>query len=95
MKSIGVVRKTDELGRIVIPMELRRTMDINEGTPLEIFTDGERIILQKYQRGCCFCGEFHDDMVAHGGKLICPACVKQLQKQVHLDRAVSKKGAVR
>jgi len=85
MKSTGVVRKVDELGRIVIPMELRRTMDINEGTPLEIFTDGERIILRKYERGCSFCDEFHDDMISHGGKLICPACIEKLHKQVHLD----------
>jgi len=85
MKSTGVTRKVDELGRIVFPIELRRTMDIKEGDPLEIFTDGNRIILQKYERGCCFCGEFHDDMVYYGGKVICPACVEKLHRQVHLD----------
>lgn len=49
MKSVGMVRKVDELGRIVLPIELRRTLEINEKDPLEIFVDGKQIILQKYQ----------------------------------------------
>jgi len=49
MKSTGIVRKVDELGRIVIPMELRRTLDIAEKDPLEIYTDGDRIVLRKYE----------------------------------------------
>lgn len=49
MKSTGIVRKVDELGRIVIPKELRRTLNIEEGTPIEIFVDGNQIILQKYE----------------------------------------------
>lgn len=58
LKSTGVVRKIDELGRIVIPMELRRTMDIHTGDPIAIFVDGESIILQKYQPGCFLCDPF-------------------------------------
>lgn len=85
MKSTGMIRKVDELGRIVIPIEIRRTMNIKENDSLEIFIDGNRIIFQKYERGCCFCGEYHDDMISHGGKLICPACIEKLHKQVHLD----------
>ena len=49
MKSIGIVRKVDELGRIVLPKELRKVFSIEQGAPLEIFTDGEKIVLQKYQ----------------------------------------------
>jgi transcriptional pleiotropic regulator of transition state genes len=55
MKSTGIVRKVDELGRIVIPKELRRTMNIKEGDPLEIYTEGEQIILKKYAPVCLKC----------------------------------------
>lgn len=56
MKSTGVVRKVDELGRIVIPIELRRTMGIEEKDALEIYVDNEKIILKKYEPACIFCG---------------------------------------
>lgn len=59
MKSLGIVRKVDELGRIVLPKELRRTFGINEGDPLEIFTEDETIILRKYKVGCAVCGSMH------------------------------------
>ena len=55
MKSMGIVRKVDELGRVVLPMELRKTMDINEKDPLEIFVDGSSIVLKKYEPACIFC----------------------------------------
>ncbi len=54
MKSTGIVRKVDELGRIVLPIELRRTLDINEKDPLEIFVDGGSIILKRYEPACIF-----------------------------------------
>ena len=57
MKSTGVVRKLDNLGRIVIPIELRKTMDIAIKDTLEIFTEGDEIILKKYQPGCIFCND--------------------------------------
>ena len=91
VKSTGIVRKVDELGRVVIPNELRRTMEIAEGTPLEIYTDGDNIILKKYAPGCTFCGEIKDNMINHGGKIICPDCIKQLQKQALLDQATSRR----
>lgn len=91
LKSIGVVRKVDELGRIVLPIELRRTMNIEQCNPLEIYTDGERIILQKYQPGCTFCGTITGGSISHGGKNVCPDCIKQLQKQYALDRVMSKR----
>lgn len=68
MKSTGMVRKIDKLGRVVIPMELRRTMGIDEKDPLEIYVDGEKIVLQKYRPGCIFCGTITDGTISHSGK---------------------------
>ena len=56
MKSTGIVRKVDELGRIVLPIELRRTLDIAEKDALEIYVDGSTIVLKKYRPSCIFCG---------------------------------------
>jgi AbrB family transcriptional regulator, transcriptional pleiotropic regulator of transition state genes len=78
MKSTGIVRKIDELGRIVIPIELRRTLDINIKDSLEIFIDGEQIILKKYNPSCIFCGDARD-VVHHKGKNICEACLAELR----------------
>ncbi|MBQ8623765.1 MAG: AbrB/MazE/SpoVT family DNA-binding domain-containing protein [Oscillospiraceae bacterium] len=78
MKSTGIVRKVDELGRIVIPMELRKSMDIKEKDPLEIFTDGDRIVLKKYSNSCIFCGE-GEDIIEFGGKHLCPNCLKEIK----------------
>lgn len=79
MKSTGIVRKVDELGRVVIPIELRRTLDINEKDALEIYVDGEMIILKKYAPACLFCGQAKD-VVHYKGKNICPACVKEMKQ---------------
>ncbi|MTI65953.1 MAG: AbrB/MazE/SpoVT family DNA-binding domain-containing protein [Firmicutes bacterium] len=79
MKSTGIVRKVDELGRIVIPKELRRTLDIAEKDSLEIYVDGEQIILKKYQPACIFCGQAKDISVFKG-KNICPDCLDELKK---------------
>ena len=73
MKSTGVVRKVDDLGRIVLPKELRRTLDIKEKDPLEIYVDGEMIILGKYEPACIFCGEA-SNIVEFKGKKICKDC---------------------
>lgn len=78
MKSTGIVRKVDELGRIVIPMELRKSMDIKEKDPLEIFTDGERIVLKKYSNACIFCGE-GEDIIEFNGKHLCPKCLNAIK----------------
>ena len=77
MKSTGIVRKVDELGRIVMPIELRRTLDIAERDPLEIYVDGSSIILKKYMPACIFCGESRD-VVQFKGKNVCPKCLKEL-----------------
>ena len=78
MKSTGVVRRVDELGRIVIPIELRRTLDIAEKDALEIYVDGEQIILKKYEPACIFCGDARD-VVNYRGKNICTKCLEQIK----------------
>lgn len=79
MKSTGIVRKVDELGRVVIPIELRRTLTIEEKDSLEIYVDGEHIILKKYEPACIFCGDARD-VKSYKGKNICPACMDELKK---------------
>lgn len=78
MKSTGIVRSIDELGRIVLPMELRKTMDINSKDKLEIYVDGDSIVLKKHQITCSFCGS-HDDIVDFKGHCICENCIAELK----------------
>lgn len=78
MKSTGIVRKVDELGRVVLPIELRRTLDINEKDSLEIFVDDKNIILRKYEVGCIFCGEL-TEVQEYKGKHICATCKAALK----------------
>ncbi len=80
MKSTGVVRKVDELGRIVIPIELRRTMGIEEKDALEIYVDNEKIILKKYEPACIFCGNA-EEVQNYKGKNICRSCLIDIAKQ--------------
>lgn len=78
MKSTGVVRKIDELGRIVLPIEVRRQLDIDVKDAVEIFTDGDKIILQKYQPACVFCGDA-DDVIYFNNKRVCRKCLEKLK----------------
>lgn len=80
MKSTGIVRRVDELGRVVIPIELRRTLDIAEKDALEIYVDGEQIILKKYEPACIFCGQAKD-VVSYKGKNICQKCFAELKEK--------------
>lgn len=73
MKSIGMVRKIDSLGRIVLPIELRRVLDIDEDSTLEIFVEGDQIVLKKYEPACIFCGEAKD-VVQYKGRNVCSQC---------------------
>jgi len=73
LKSTGIVRKVDELGRVVIPIELRRTLGIDEKDALEIYVDAEKIILKKYEPACVFCGNA-SDVQHYRGKLVCREC---------------------
>ena len=75
MKSTGIVRKVDELGRIVLPIELRRTLDIAVKDALEIYVDEGTIILKKYEPSCIFCGN-SKDVISFKGKNICPKCLE-------------------
>ncbi len=81
MKSTGIVRKVDELGRIVLPIEMRRTLDIAERDALEIYVDGESIILKKYHPACIFC-ENTKDIVSFMGKNVCPECISKLKARL-------------
>lgn len=76
----GIVRKVDELGRIVLPIELRRTMDIEEHDLLEISTQEDHIILRKYRSTCIFCGA-EDDLLSHRDKRICRSCLAELNDE--------------
>jgi len=77
MKSTGIVRKVDELGRVVIPIELRRTLNIGEKDALEIFVEGDTIILKKYEPACIFCGQAKDVRNLKG-KNVCPKCISEI-----------------
>ena len=77
MKSTGIVRRVDELGRIVIPIELRNKLKIEEKDPIEIYVDGSSIILKKYQENCVFCGSTKK-VVDYKGKLICSKCMENI-----------------
>lgn len=78
MRSTGIVRKVDELGRIVIPIEMRRTLDISERDALEIYVDGENILLRKYHPACIFCDNANN-VVEYNGKNICRDCIRKLK----------------
>ena len=80
MKSTGIVRKVDELGRIVLPIELRRTLDIAERDSLEIYVDGASIVLKKYQPACIFCDDAKD-VINFKGKNVCPNCIEELMQK--------------
>ena len=80
MKSIGIVRKIDELGRIVLPIELRNKMDINTKDSVEILVDNDKIILKKYQPCCVFCGNA-DNVTMFKGKLVCRDCIEEMTRE--------------
>ena len=79
MKSTGIVRRVDELGRIVLPIELRRTLDIAEKDALEIYVDEGSIVLKKYLPACIFCGSA-DGITQFRGKNICGGCMADMKK---------------
>jgi transcriptional pleiotropic regulator of transition state genes len=78
MKATGIVRQLDQLGRIVIPKELRTTFDLNEKDPIEIYVEGNDIILRKYQPACIFCNEA-TDVIQYQGKNVCRNCLEKLK----------------
>ena len=80
LKSTGVVRKLDQLGRIVLPKELRTVLNLKEKDALEIYVDGEQIILKKYEPACVFCGDARE-VVNYRGKNICKKCLEELMRK--------------
>ena len=78
MKATGIVRRVDELGRIVLPIELRRTLDITERDALEIYVEGSSVILKKYRPSCIFCDGVKDVSV-FCGKNVCAKCLRELR----------------
>ena len=79
MKSTGVIRRVDELGRVVIPIELRTQFGISEKDPMEIYVDGSSIVLKKYEPNCIFCGN-SKKLIDFEGKLICKKCANNIYK---------------
>jgi len=79
MKATGMTRQVDELGRFVLPIEIRRTLGIKVKDTLEIFIDEDRIVLKKYEPACIFCNSA-DNVVLYEGKRICGECLSKLKK---------------
>ena len=79
MKSTGIVRNVDELGRIVIPKEMRTKMNISSSDPIEIYVDGDKIILTKYYETCLFCGS-KESLTPFKGKNVCKVCIEEIKE---------------
>ena len=79
MKSTGIIRRVDELGRIVIPKEMRTKLDIAEDTPMEIHMEGDTIVMKKDVSGCILCGST-EDVTDFRAKKICRACVRAIRE---------------
>lgn len=79
MKSTGIIRRVDELGRIVIPKEMRTKMDIAEDTPMEIHIEGDAIVMKKDVSGCIFCGSA-EDVTDFLEKKVCRACISAIKE---------------
>lgn len=77
MKSTGIVRKSDLLGRVCLPIQARRALGIEPEDHVEVFIDGDSVVLRKHQSACVFCGSA-DDLQMHNGKAICPSCLQGL-----------------
>ena len=78
MKATGIIRHIDELGRIVLPIEMRRVMELGTADRVEIYVEGDKIILKKHQESCIFCGS-SDALTDYNGKHICAACLQNLK----------------
>lgn len=80
MKSTGIIRKVDELGRIVLPIELRRVLDIADKDQLEIYVDESAIVLKKFHPSCIFCNS-NTNTITYNDKIICRNCLNELKKK--------------
>ncbi len=84
MKSTGIIRKIDELGRVVIPIEMRNKLNIQEKDPIEIFADGNSIVLKKFEPNCIFCNNTKN-LTKYKDKLICEKCAKKITKLIEAE----------
>ncbi len=80
MKSTGIIRKVDDLGRVVLPIEFRRVLDISDRDELEIFLENDQIILQKYEPVCVFCGG-SQELVSFNRKNVCRGCIQKMTEK--------------
>ncbi len=80
MKALGIIRPIDELGRIVLPVETRKMMDLNPKDGVEVFIEDDKIILKKYRPSCIFCGEA-DGVIDFKGTKICRGCIESLKSE--------------
>ena len=80
MKTTGIIRNVDNLGRIVLPVELRRSLNIDLRDPLEIYVEGDKIILKKYDPCCIFCGG-NDNVFIYHEKNVCGKCIDELKEK--------------
>ncbi len=79
MKSTGIIRRVDELGRVVIPIEIRNQFNISEKDPIEIYVSGSSIVLKKFEPNCIFCGNT-ENLIEYNDKLICNKCAEKINK---------------
>ena len=84
MKSTGMIRRVDELGRVVIPKEIRKKLSIEEKDPMEIYVEGHSIVLKKVEENCIFCGK-SKDLINYKDKLICKKCLSELFDKTQTD----------
>ena len=84
MKSTGMIRRVDELGRVVIPKEIRKKLSIEEKDPMEIYVEGHSIVLKKVEENCIFCGK-SKDLINNKDKLICKKCLSELFDKTKTD----------
>ncbi len=80
MKSTGIVRKVDDLGRIVLPAELRRLLELDDRAEVEIYTEGDTVVLKKHRPSCVFCGA-REELREFRGSCICESCCEALSKK--------------
>lgn len=86
MKSTGLIRNLDPLGRLVVPANLRQTLGIDPGDPIEIYMSGNTIVLRKYQVGCNICGSDEGKMTFFYGKTICSKCVSEIGRSAERQK---------
>jgi transcriptional pleiotropic regulator of transition state genes len=86
-RPIGIVRRVDQLGRIVLPKSLRERYSMNEGDPVEIIVSGDNIILEKYRPKCIFCGAI-ENVVEYKERYVCTTCTDQMAQHSRIQQQI-------